>query len=112
MSNEPLIYVVRHGQTEWSVNGRHTGRTDIPLTTTGEEQARAAGAVLAGVEFTEVWTSPLSRARHTCALAGLGDAAEVTHRAGTPVRNAGPSGPAGSPFGTVLLQRRRRAARS
>ena len=77
MSNEPLIYVVRHGQTEWSVNGRHTGRTDIPLTTTGEEQARAAGAVLAGVEFTEVWTSPLSRARHTCALAGLGDAAEV-----------------------------------
>lgn len=77
MSNEPIVYVVRHGQTEWSVNGRHTGRTDIPLTATGEEQARAAGAVLAGVEFAAVWTSPLSRARHTCELAGLGEGAEV-----------------------------------
>lgn len=72
-----MLHVVRHGQTEWSVDGRHTGWTDIPLTTEGERQAIDAGAVLAGTEFAQVWTSPLSRARRTCELAGLGDRAEV-----------------------------------
>lgn len=76
-SGEPVVYVIRHGQTEWSMNGRHTGTTDIALTPTGEDQARAAGATVAGIEFAAVWTSPLSRARRTCELAGLAGSAEV-----------------------------------
>ena len=76
-TSQPLLYVVRHGQTQWSLDGRHTGWTDVPLTAEGERQAVAAGAVLAGVEPVAVWTSPLSRARRTCELAGLGTAATV-----------------------------------
>jgi broad specificity phosphatase PhoE len=71
------LVVVRHGATEWSRNGRHTGRTDLPLLPDGEDQARATGAVLAGRRFDLVLTSPLSRARRTCELAGYGDVAEV-----------------------------------
>jgi broad specificity phosphatase PhoE len=71
------LVVVRHGATEWSRNGRHTGRTDLPLLHDGEDQARAAGALLAGRHFDLVLTSPLSRARRTCELAGYGDVAEV-----------------------------------
>ncbi len=59
------IVMVRHGQTEWSVNGRHTGTTDIPLTATGVEQARAVGGVLAGTGFGLVLASPRSRAQRT-----------------------------------------------
>ena len=77
MTTEPLVHVVRHGQTEWSRDGRHTGTTDIPLTPEGEAQARAAGAVLAGLDPALVLTSPLERARRTCELAGLGGAAVV-----------------------------------
>jgi probable phosphoglycerate mutase len=73
----PDLYVIRHGATEWSLNGRHTGRTDLPLLPEGEEQARTTGTLLAGHRFALVLTSPLQRARRTCELAGLADQAIV-----------------------------------
>jgi probable phosphoglycerate mutase len=71
------VYPIRHGATEWSKNGRHTGVTDLPLLPEGEDQARATGKLLAGHDFALVLTSPLQRARHTCELVGLGDRAEI-----------------------------------
>jgi probable phosphoglycerate mutase len=71
------IVLVRHGQTEWSLSGQHTGTTDLPLTDTGREQARALGPRLAGRSFAVVLSSPLSRALDTCRLAGLGDSVTV-----------------------------------
>ncbi|WP_347059805.1 histidine phosphatase family protein [Blastococcus sp. HT6-30] len=65
------IVVLRHGQTEWSRTGQHTGTTDLPLLPEGEEQARGLRAVLAGRQFVEVRVSPLVRARRTAELAGL-----------------------------------------
>jgi broad specificity phosphatase PhoE len=65
------VVVIRHGETEWSLSGQHTGRTDIPLTSSGRDQAAAIAPRLAGHEFSLVLTSPLSRAVDTCALAGL-----------------------------------------
>jgi broad specificity phosphatase PhoE len=76
--NTPLqIYFIRHGETEWSLSGQHTGRTDLPLTPHGESMARALASTLKGITFSMVLTSPRLRARSTCSLAGLGDAAEV-----------------------------------
>jgi broad specificity phosphatase PhoE len=71
------IVVVRHGQTEWSVAGRHTGRTDLALNEVGRAQAVALSAVLGDEQFDRVLCSPLLRARDTCALAGFGERAEV-----------------------------------
>jgi broad specificity phosphatase PhoE len=71
------VVLVRHGATDWSRSGRHTGRTDIPLDDEGRAQARAIGERLRSWTFSLVLTSPLGRARETCALAGLGDRAEV-----------------------------------
>jgi broad specificity phosphatase PhoE len=72
----PILYVARHGETAWSLAGRHTGLTDLPLTVRGERNAKRLGARLAGITFTKVFTSPLQRARRTCELAGFGAAAE------------------------------------
>jgi broad specificity phosphatase PhoE len=67
----PVVTLVRHGETTWSRTGQHTGRTDLDLTPTGEQQAKAAAAVLGAVAFDLVLTSPLKRARQTAELAGL-----------------------------------------
>jgi broad specificity phosphatase PhoE len=72
-----VIVLVRHGETEWSASGRHTSRTDVPLTAAGRAAARKLGEKLAGREFALVLTSPRSRARDTAAAAGLGDRAQV-----------------------------------
>jgi broad specificity phosphatase PhoE len=73
----PRVYLVRHGETEWAVAGRHTGRTDVPLTGRGEDAARRLAARLAGIPFARVWTSPATRARRTAELAGFGSAAQA-----------------------------------
>jgi broad specificity phosphatase PhoE len=70
------VVLVRHGETEWARDGRHTGRTEVPLTEHGREQAEAVGAALRGRDFAVVLTSPLGRALETCRLAGFGDRAE------------------------------------
>ena len=66
------IYLARHGQTEWSLSGKHTGRSDIPLTSHGEHEAVLLGERLRGITFTHVLSSPLQRARRTAELAGFG----------------------------------------
>jgi broad specificity phosphatase PhoE len=71
------VTLVRHGETAWSASGRHTGRTDIPLSPEGERKARALHDRLAGRTFDRVFTSPLQRAAKTCAFAGFGDKAVV-----------------------------------
>lgn len=72
------LWLIRHGETEWSASGRHTGRTDVPLTATGERQGAALGRHLAGRTFALVLCSPLHRARETCRLAGYADVATFT----------------------------------
>jgi broad specificity phosphatase PhoE len=72
------IYLVRHGETEWSLQHRHTGSTDIPLTARGEEQAEELRPRLAGVEFAKVFASPMRRARETAELAGVLPTPEIT----------------------------------
>lgn len=73
----PEIYLARHGETEWSISGQHTGMTDLPLTKHGEENARHLGEVLKDQAFVKVFASPLQRALQTCELAGFGVAAEL-----------------------------------
>ncbi len=74
----PEVYLARHGETAWSLSGRHTGRTDLPLTERGEDNARRLRGRLAGIEFTEVFVSPLQRALRTCKLAGFAAVAQVS----------------------------------
>ncbi|HTN76973.1 MAG TPA: histidine phosphatase family protein [Pirellulaceae bacterium] len=73
----PVVYLARHGETAWSLSGQHTGRTDIPLTAQGEENATALGQRLAGLSFARVYSSDLLRQRQTCQLAGFGEYAEI-----------------------------------
>jgi broad specificity phosphatase PhoE len=68
------LLLVRHGETEWSVSGQHTGWTDLPLTENGRERSRELAPMLAGVRVTAAFTSPLQRARETAELIGLGHA--------------------------------------
>ena len=77
MEKGRAIWLLRHGATEWSRNGRHTGTSDIPLLPEGEQEAKALAPILAGHQFSKVLVSPLQRARRTCALAGLGEQAEI-----------------------------------
>ena len=67
----PKVYLVRHGETAWTISGQHTGRTDIPLTEQGERDARTLSARMQGMTFAHVLTSPLQRARRTAELAGF-----------------------------------------
>ena len=73
----PVLVLVRHGETAWSRSGQHTGRTDIPLLEDGRHMALELREPLRRWDFAAVWTSPLSRASETCALAGYGDVAEL-----------------------------------
>ena len=73
----PEIVLVRHGETEWSRDGRHTGHTDLPLTAGGADQAELLGRCLGDCRFASVLTSPLQRAIETCRRAGLGALAEI-----------------------------------
>ena len=71
------VYLIRHGETEWSLSGQHTGITDIALTENGRRVAKLLEPVLARENFALILTSPLERARKTCELAGLGERAEI-----------------------------------
>ena len=73
----PVIYLARHGETTWSLSGQHTGLTDLPLTETGERNARHLAHRLRGLTFARVFSSPLQRALRTCELAGFAADAEV-----------------------------------
>lgn len=73
----PELWLLRHGATEWALNGRHTGSSDIPLLPQGEAEARALAPLLGQQAFDAVYTSPLQRARRTCDLAGLGQQARL-----------------------------------
>jgi broad specificity phosphatase PhoE len=74
---QPQLFLIRHGETEWSLSGAHTGLTDLPLTARGEQRAEAMGRYLNARPFALVLTSPLQRARETCRLAGYSASAVV-----------------------------------
>jgi broad specificity phosphatase PhoE len=73
----PVVYLARHGDTAWTRTGQHTGLTDLPLTASGESNARRLGERLKGMTFAKVLTSPLQRAARTCELAGFAPVAET-----------------------------------
>lgn len=73
----PRIYIIRHGETEWSLSGQHTSRTDVPLTARGEDKARELGQRLKEIAFSNVFASPWQRARRTGELVLPGKAAEI-----------------------------------
>ena len=77
MSERVQLWLFRHGETEWSRDGKHTSRTDLPLTPAGESQALALRRLLPAQPFNVILSSPLLRSRRTCALLGLGDACVV-----------------------------------
>ena len=77
MSTGTELWLVRHGETEWSLSGAHTSRTDIPLTDAGRKRAEKLKDYLKGTTFAAVFESPMQRARETCAIAGFGDQAVV-----------------------------------
>jgi broad specificity phosphatase PhoE len=72
------LWLIRHGETAWSLSGQHTSTTDLPLTAEGERKAAAVGKMLAGKQFTAVYVSPMTRARETCRIAGYSEGAIVT----------------------------------
>jgi broad specificity phosphatase PhoE len=75
--NPPQVWLVRHGETDWSAAGQHTGRTDLALNSSGRRAAESLGPTLDGIAVTAAFTSPLKRAVETCRLAGFGDGAIV-----------------------------------
>ncbi len=77
MNQLPQIYLIRHGETAWSLSGQHTGKTEIELTERGQEQALALSERLEKVEFSHVLVSPRKRAQQTCELAGLSSVSEI-----------------------------------
>ena len=77
MSGSGDVYLVRHGETAWTITGQHTGRTDLALTSRGEEQARALGPRLKALRFGHAFSSPLQRALRTCELAGFAGEATI-----------------------------------
>ena len=77
MAIERTIWVIRHGETEWSRSGQHTSRTDLPLLPQGRAEAAKLAPLLAKYTFSAVWVSPRARARETAELAGVGGRAEI-----------------------------------
>jgi broad specificity phosphatase PhoE len=77
MSSGTELWLIRHGETEWSLSGKHTSRTDISLTEHGRKRAEELRDYLKGTQFDAVFVSPMQRARETCAIAGFGDVAVV-----------------------------------
>ncbi|MDW5264339.1 MULTISPECIES: histidine phosphatase family protein [Acidobacteriaceae] len=77
MSEATQLWLIRHGETEWSLNRKHTSRTDVGLTEHGRQRALELRNYLAGTEFTAVFSSPMKRALETCAIAGFGEVAKV-----------------------------------
>src|SRR5437867_9098360 len=77
MSDLPVVYLARHGETAWTISRQHTGVTDLPLTAQGEAEALRLGERLERLTFAAVLTSPLRRAVRTCEMAGFGSAADV-----------------------------------
>jgi probable phosphoglycerate mutase len=77
MNAPESLWLIRHGETEWSRSGAHTGRTDLSLTNSGQQRAAAMGRYLAGRRFALVLTSPLLRAKDTCRIAGYSDTAQI-----------------------------------
>jgi len=75
--NPVQVYLIRHGETAWSLSGQHTGRSDIPLTEHGEAEARELAPRLTGIPFSAVLVSPRQRALRTCELAGLARGSEI-----------------------------------